>query len=147
MLKKVCVSGVKVSQRLLQSNGIHLFKKCVVHILLERCQHSRSLFVATLLTTFESVFPHSKTLIINEPAATESTVNQILLLSAWVDSKFYALLKYQCYFTIFKQKFDSVMPYIPIAKARGTPVVEQTGYDPVISASQTLRDTNFATAR
>ena len=27
------------------------------------------------------------------------------------------------------------------------PVVEQTGYDPVISASQTLRDTNFATAR
>lgn len=27
------------------------------------------------------------------------------------------------------------------------PVVEQTGYNPVISASQTLRDTNFATAR
>lgn len=27
------------------------------------------------------------------------------------------------------------------------PVVEQTGYDPVISASQTLRDANFATAR
>lgn len=75
MLKKVCVSGIKVSQRLLQSNGIHLFEKRVVHILLERCQHSRSLFVATLLPAFEGVFPHSKALVVNEPAATESTVN------------------------------------------------------------------------
>ena len=100
MLKEVCVSGVKVSQRLLQSNGIHLFEKRVVHILLERCQHSRSLLVAALLPAFESVFPHSKTLIVNESAATESTVNQISLLSVWVDSKFYALLKYHFYYTL-----------------------------------------------
>ena len=100
MLKEVCVSGIEVSQRLLQSNGIHLFKKRIVYILLERCQHSRRLFVATLLPTFESVLPHGKTFIVNEPAATESTVNQISLLSVWVDSKFYALLKYHFYFTI-----------------------------------------------
>ena len=93
MLKKVCVSGIKVSQRLLQSNGIHLFEKRVVHILLERCQHSRSLLVATLLSTFESVLPHSKTLVVNESTATESTVNQIALLPVWVDSKFHTLLK------------------------------------------------------
>lgn len=46
-----------------------------VIIPLERCQHSRSLFVATLLPAFEGVFPHSKALVVNEPAATESTVN------------------------------------------------------------------------
>lgn len=80
MLEKVCVSGIKVSQRLLQSNGIHLFEKRVVRILLERCQHSRSLLVAALFPAFESVLPHGKTFIVNESAATESAVNQIALL-------------------------------------------------------------------
>ena len=100
MFKEVCVSGIKISQRLLQSNGIHLFKKCVVYILFESCQHSRSLFIATLLPTFENILPHSKTSIVNESAATESTVNQIALLPVWVDSKFCALLKCHFYFTL-----------------------------------------------
>lgn len=62
--------------------------------------HSRSLFIATLLPTFESILPHSKTSIVNESAATESTVNQIALLPVWVDSKFCALLKCHFYFTL-----------------------------------------------
>ena len=99
MLKKVCVSCVKVSQRLLQSNGIYLFKKRVVYILLKHCQHSRSLLIAALLPTFESILPHGETLVVNESAATESTVNQIALFPVWVDSKFYTLLKCHLYFT------------------------------------------------